>query len=207
MNERLGEQARRIEEHVAAAYRLSGQDFLKLILNQESPETVERMAVYHRYFSDARLQALEAYRGTSAELERVAKRVQSQHDAEVEEQADLRNRQRELESERRQRQSLLAELDEAMEDRTTLRKRLVADQVRLQRLVAELRRRASELDGTQFAARKGALPWPAVKLCHEGLNCQLARGNIVAVTPFFVFNHGLESHFFYIVLGLINSWL
>ena len=160
LNERLAEQARRIEEHLAAAYRLSGQDFLKLILNQESPETVERMAVYHRYFSDARMQALEAYRGTSAELERVAKLVQSQHDAEVEEQADLRNRQRELESERRQRQSLLAELDEEVEDRVTLRKRLVADQDRLQRLVAELRRRASELDGTQFATRKGALPWP-----------------------------------------------
>ena len=160
LNEQLAEQAKRIEEHLTAAYRLGGQDFLKLLLNQESPDTVERMTVYHRYFSRARLEALEAYRGTSADLERVAVRLQSQHDMEAKEQADLRGQRRQLETERRQRQSLLAELDEELVDRATLRKRLVADQDRLQRLVAELRRRTSDLDGSRFADRKGALPWP-----------------------------------------------
>ena len=160
LNEQLAEQAKRIEEHLTAAYRLGGQDFLKLLLNQESPDTVERMTVYHRYFSKARLAALEAYRGTSADLERVAVRLQSQHDMEAKEQADLRGQRRQLETERRQRQSLLAELDEELVDRATLRKRLVADQDRLQRLVAELRRRTSDLDGSRFADRKGALPWP-----------------------------------------------
>ena len=45
-----------------AAHRLAGEDFFKLILNQESPETFDRMIRYHRYFSDARIATLEEYR-------------------------------------------------------------------------------------------------------------------------------------------------
>ena len=33
-------QAERIATHIAAAYRLTGQDFLKQLLNQESPDTL-----------------------------------------------------------------------------------------------------------------------------------------------------------------------
>ena len=54
-------QAQLIGEHVAAAYRLSGQDFLKQLLNQESPDEFERMIKYHQYFSDSRLSMLESY--------------------------------------------------------------------------------------------------------------------------------------------------
>ena len=62
------EQAHRISEHLSAAYRLSGQDFLKLLLNQQSPDTFERMMRYHRYFSDARMKSLEAYQTTLTRL-------------------------------------------------------------------------------------------------------------------------------------------
>ena len=56
------EQAERIATHIAAAYRLTGQDFLKQLLNQESPDTLDRMMRYHRYFSESRIQAMAEYR-------------------------------------------------------------------------------------------------------------------------------------------------
>jgi septal ring factor EnvC (AmiA/AmiB activator) len=46
------DQAQHIGQHLTAAYRLSGEDFVKLLLNQQSPETLDRMVRYHRYFSD-----------------------------------------------------------------------------------------------------------------------------------------------------------
>ena len=62
-------QAERIGEHVAAAYRLTGQDFLKQLLNQESPDTFDRMIRYHRHFSESRLASLAEYQDTLLEIE------------------------------------------------------------------------------------------------------------------------------------------
>ncbi len=58
LNEKRDEQAHLIASHLAAAYRLSGEDFLKLLLNQQNPEQFDRMIHYHRYFSAARTEAL-----------------------------------------------------------------------------------------------------------------------------------------------------
>ena len=73
-------QAELIAEHVAAAYRLTGQDFLKQLLNQESPDKFARMIRYHRYFSESRLDALADYQATLVALEdnRKALAVQQQ---------------------------------------------------------------------------------------------------------------------------------
>ena len=47
-----------------------------------------------------------------------------------------------------------------MEDRVSRREALLQDQQRLQALFTELQRRSPGLDATDFAARKGSLPWP-----------------------------------------------
>jgi septal ring factor EnvC (AmiA/AmiB activator) len=154
------QQAERIAEHLAASYRMSGQDFLKLLLNQESPETFERMARYHRYFTEARLEALAEYRETLAELARNRDALAArQEDARAQRDA-LDEQRRALVRERESRKGLIAELDQEVENKSSERQRLAADRERLEQLLAELRRRATDLDGTAFASRRGNLPWP-----------------------------------------------
>jgi septal ring factor EnvC (AmiA/AmiB activator) len=157
---RRAEQAELIGEHLAASYRMSGQDFLKLLLNQESPDTFERMSRYHRYFTDARLEALDDYRQTLDDLADNRFQLETRADEERTRQTELKSREQALVGEREDRRSLIAELDQEMEDKTSERKRLQADRTRLEQLFAELSRRATELDGSAFAARKGNLPWP-----------------------------------------------
>jgi len=154
------EQARRIGEHLAASYRMSGQDFLKLLLNQESPDTFERIARYHRYFTEARLEALDKYRSTLDELADNRFQLETRRDEEQARRKELNQQQLALVRERESRKSLIAELDEELEDKSTERKRLEADRERLEQLFAELQRRATDLDGSGFEARKGSLPWP-----------------------------------------------
>ena len=154
------EQATRIGEHLAASYRISGQDFLKLLLNQESPDTFERMARYHRYFTDARLSALDDYRETLDDLADNRFQLETRADEARERQQELKEREQDLVAERRDRQDLINELDREMEGKTSERERLIADRTRLEALFAELTRRATELDGSAFVARKGSLPWP-----------------------------------------------
>jgi septal ring factor EnvC (AmiA/AmiB activator) len=157
--ERL-EQAKRIGEHLAASYRISGQDFLKLLLNQESPDTFERMARYHRYFTDARLEALDEYRQTLDDLADNRFQLETRADEERSRREELKKREQALVAERKDRQALISELDRELKDKTSERERLIADRSRLEQLFAELSRRATELDGTAFVARKGQLPWP-----------------------------------------------
>lgn len=157
---RRAEQAKLIGEHLAASYRMSGQDFLKLLLNQESPDTFERMSRYHRYFTDARLRALDDYRQTLDDLADNRFQLETRADEERARRQELKSREQALVREREDRRELLAELDREMEDKTGERKRLEADRNRLEQLFAELSRRATELDGSAFVARKGSLPWP-----------------------------------------------
>ena len=152
--------ANRIGEHLAAAYRLQGQGFLKLLLDQQSPAKVERLLIYHRYLVEARVDALESHRRASTELERNAEALVSRQAAEREARQHLVARQKELEQNRRQRQALVATLDKDVEDKVGQRKALLRDQERLQALFAELRKQSSDAVGSGFANRRGALPWP-----------------------------------------------
>jgi len=160
LEQRRKQEGERISEHVNAAYRMSGQDFFKLLLNQENPEQFERMIRYHQYFSNARGKVLAGYRETLAALETnrnevaaTEQKLQAQRRATSAEQQALASRI----SERKQ---MLAGLETETRSNEVQRKRLLADRSRLHELLRELASRAEKSDGQDFAARKGALPWP-----------------------------------------------
>ena len=157
---RRNEQAERIGEHLAASYRMSGQDFVKLLLNQESPETFERIARYHRYFTEARLDAIDDYRSTLDDLADNRFKLETRRDEQQVQRNELKTKELALVREREARKSLISELDQEIEGKSSERKRLEADRNRLEQLFAELQRRATDLDGSGFVARKGSLPWP-----------------------------------------------
>lgn len=157
---RRTEQAEHIGEHLSASYRMSGQDFVKLLLNQESPDTFERIVRYHRYFTNARLEALDEYRNTLDDLADNRFQLETQRDEERLRREQLEDQEQVLVSERESRRGLISELDQEVEGKTAERKRLEADRARLEQLFAELKRRSTDLDGSAFVSRKGSLPWP-----------------------------------------------
>lgn len=153
-------QAQRIGEHLAAAYRLTGKDLVKQLLNQEAPEELERMLRYHEVLSTARIEALQQFEQTVKELEQNRVALEAQTQALTKKQQGLNKRQRGLEQERDARKGLITELNSEVEDKATKRKRLLANRGRLESLLKELRQRTPELDGEAFANTKGSLPWP-----------------------------------------------
>lgn len=152
-------QAARIAEHLAAAYRLQGQDFFKMLLNQESPERFERMIRYHKYFSSARTESLTAYADTLAELETNAEATRAREQTLRDRQQSLAGEQSELVEKRKERERHLAKLSTDMRGKTKERESLEKDRGRLEQLLTEIARRAQRVTG-EFAANKGKLPWP-----------------------------------------------
>ena len=153
-------EAQRIGKHVAAAYRLRGEGFFKLLLDQRDPAKAERLLVYHRYLINARIDAYESFRRASAQLGRNTRALAERRVAARRERQRLIRHREELESTRTQRQGLIAALERDVEDRVSQREALSRDQKQLQALIAELGKQISNLDGTGFAALRGSLPWP-----------------------------------------------
>lgn len=171
-------QAERIAEHLASAQRLSGGDFIKMLLNQESPENLDRMVRYHRYFTGARLASLADYRATLAELEANAAELEASVASKQRRHAELGRQQADLVARRDERQTLLNRLAAETEGKETERARLEDDRVRLETLLAEIIRRSQSLDGQAFAERKGALPWPLAGRVRNAFGQPRAEGRL-----------------------------
>ena len=159
LNAQREAEVRRLGDHLAAAYRLSGEQFIKLLFNQQSAETLERILVYHRFVTEARIQSLNALRQLSLDIERNGQALQTQQAAERQNLERLRTRRQALRSERQARDALIAALDQEFEDKENRRSRLLADRQRLQTLIDRIERRAIPGLG-RFTARKGSLAWP-----------------------------------------------
>ena len=159
LNAQREEEVRRLADHLAAAYRLSGEQFVKLLFNQESAGSLERMLVYHRFITDARMQALDAFRQLAVDIERNAEALRAQRVVERRDLEKLRTRQQSLRTERQARDDLIAALDQEFEDKENRRTRLLADRQRLQALIDQIEQRTIPGVG-RFTTRKGSLAWP-----------------------------------------------
>lgn len=159
MEVRRAAQAQSVVRHLAIAQRFTGQEFVKLLVGQESADAVERMTIYHRFVNEARLKALEDFQRLSEELQHRAEELVRRQAAERSELETLDTQRSQLENQRQRRKSLIANLEEEFEDRENRRSRLQSDRQRLQKLLARIKRRSAG-GGEDFVARKGSLPWP-----------------------------------------------
>lgn len=152
--------ARRVADHLQAAYRLAGEDFFRLLLNDESADRLERMARYHRYFSAAQVEALTRYNESLAALERQEALLGQRVDEAIAREAEYARRIVALEALRSENAGLLLRIKEEQKDKGRERERLEADRKRLESLLAAISRKALGLDGRSFAQSRGRLPWP-----------------------------------------------
>ena len=154
------EQANQVARHVRAAHRLVGSGFFKVLLNRESPDTVDRIVRYHRYFVQARLDALDAYAQTLNRIEEIGEATRDRRQALAAREDELKSRTASLSERRRQRETLAASLRREMRDKTVSRDQLLRDRKRLQTLLARLDDRMRDEHTVAFAASKGRMHWP-----------------------------------------------
>ena len=171
------EQAQLIAQHLAAAYRLQGQDFFKMMLNQQNPDRFDRMIRYHEYFSAARAETLAAYKQTLVELAANADATRVREQTLRDQQQTLDGERSELLAKRKDRERHLASLGAEMQDKAKERQRLSKDRDRLQALIVELTRKAQAGDGA-FAANKGKMPWPVSGVLRNTFGAPRADGQL-----------------------------
>lgn len=148
---------------IRAAYRLSREPQLKLLLDAQDPATTGRMLAYHGYLGQAQLkqiQAIQRDQDRVRELESDIARKSAQL-ATLKDQAAARLAA--LEQARAQRADALAQIKRRVEDSKQRMERLKSEQAALESLLARLNSISPDYNlGSRrpFGNMRGKLPWP-----------------------------------------------
>ncbi|PNG45071.1 peptidase M23 [Pseudomonas asplenii] len=111
------EQQRLIAIQARAAYQNGRQEYLKLLLNQQNPEKFARTLTYYDYLSQARLEQLKSFNETLRQLANVEKDIGLQQAQLLVQKSDLDTQREALEKVRKERQQVLAKLNDDVKAR------------------------------------------------------------------------------------------
>ena len=160
----LAEQQAHIALELRTAWQMGQQGQIKVLLNQESPDTLARVMGYYRYFFRARNELLEQYRGTLEQLASTERRIaETLADLDAR-QEKLQQQQQKLAAAQKTRQQAVARLNDSIADNNAQLKKLERDRKELQDLIDAIEKAVVNLevpDNYQaFKDAKGKMPWP-----------------------------------------------
>lgn len=178
LSQQVEAQSKSITAHLQAAYRLSGDSFVKSLLQSQSPAEVDRMIRYHGYFSAQRIDVVDQYAATLSALEDAEQALTEQSQRQQKQTNLLRSQQQKLADRRQKRATTIADLEKQSADKELTRAQLLADSERLQQLLQELRGRVGTLDGSGFAAAKGSLMRPVKGKQRNAFGSKRAAGRL-----------------------------
>lgn len=152
----LAQQRQQLAGLLRGAYQLGNHAPLKLLLSQDRVADANRQLAYHRYLQRERASAIASL---TADLQALTS-TEQQILARSKELEQARDRQRQqaaaLAQDRRQRASVVAELDQRYQSRSEREKALSQDARSLERLLSNLRAAAARAEAERRAAARRA---------------------------------------------------
>lgn len=155
-----------LADQVRATYAMGRQEYLKILLNQESPATVGRVVTYYDYLNKARSERINRLSETINRLEKVRLEVE----AEAKRMRALRDKQKQekqaLEKSRSQRETVVAKLKQEIGSQDQRLASMLQDEQELKKLLSTLADALEDIPAEPgnrkpFSALKGKLHWPA----------------------------------------------
>ena len=157
-----------LHTQIKSEYLYSGQQKLKLLLNQEAPTELARMLVYYDYLHRARLQEIKQAVQTLQSVNEVQDTIAAQQAVAAKIQNDLHNEKQGLERHQQTRTTVLTQLHARVSSEQAKLSSLEKDAEQLKRLLYDLDEALADTSlfppdqALQFIARKGKLYWPVV---------------------------------------------
>ena len=153
-----------IARELKSAYQMGRQGQVKVLLNQEEPDTIARIMAYHRYFLQARSEHIASYRETLAQIAALAPQIESlSRQLENTGLAQQKHRTN-LSKAQKSRELAVANLATSIESKGGKLQQMEGDRKELERLleaieVAVVNLRVPDNYGA-FKSAKGKMPWP-----------------------------------------------
>ena len=148
-----------VARSLQSLYKSLGDSRIKLLLNQEDPDSVSRQLVYLEYFQKAQLQAIREYEKTLAELKSVEHDRQTLITRLNQEKAVIDQKKQSLVKQQSERKQRLSELASRYRTGGKALKQLEQEREKLDKVLASIISR--QLGNSEsFNSRKGKLLWP-----------------------------------------------
>jgi septal ring factor EnvC (AmiA/AmiB activator) len=146
-----------------AAYVNGREEELKLLLNQEDPETFGRMLRYYSYFGRARADRIAGIRDKLEHLALVREKIAAEHERLTALEADQERQFARLRSAQDSRARAVSAIDGQIKSRRGELARLRSQAQALENLIADLRKALADVPVAKqapFEPLRGKLPWP-----------------------------------------------
>jgi len=164
LNEQSRHHRQQLAQLVNQMYRSGNQDFLRILLNIDHADSLQRQLSYFSYFSRARVQQLRQAQQTQKALQDNEQRTRQQTDAlkqwQTQQQAELKQ----LQLAKRQRGKFLAQLEQTLLSQHSRLTDMRENLANLQKLISGLEQIPEDSEEKEpkrpFASLKGDLDWP-----------------------------------------------
>lgn len=171
-----------LKKQIVTSYSLGRQPAVKVLLNLQDPQKIDRTLAYYDYFNKARAKQIESYRAVIDELGETRNAIDQENEILIKSRSQLVTSKAELKQSQRSRKKTLAKLDASIKDRSLELDRLTADQKRLEKLLQEVEKAIANLqlpeDSRPFSQLKSKLPWPTRGKVTRYYGSQLAGGKL-----------------------------
>jgi septal ring factor EnvC (AmiA/AmiB activator) len=155
------QQEKVLAQQLRAAYTSGHHDYIKLLLNQESPSSVERTVTYYKYLNDARTKEIDQFQIVLSDLLAVTTKHQEQAKKLNVLKQDQATQKITFQQSKQERKKTIKALSKEILNSKQLLAKLVAEEenlvLALQR-IATLSQQSAELVGLKKLKRK--LSWP-----------------------------------------------
>lgn len=153
-----------IARELKSAYQMGRQGQVKILLNQQEPDTVARAMAYYGYFLAARSEDLATYRETLAKIAVLEPQILALSEQLEEAGTALAKAQENLAKARKARELAVANLASSIASKGSQLKQMEGDRAELERLleaieVAVVNLKVPENYGA-FKSARGKMPWP-----------------------------------------------
>jgi len=159
------EQESSLYEQVALSYRMGREPTIKLLLNQENPEQINRMRIYADYFNRAHVDALEAYQTILQQIENNKQAIEKQSANLLASKEQLLKQQQLLKDSYQQRRQTLANIQRDIHSDKQQIQQWQQEQKQLESLLRSVNEAIANIrlpsDAVAFKSTRGKLAWPA----------------------------------------------
>ncbi|MFD2232051.1 murein hydrolase activator EnvC family protein [Alkalimarinus sediminis] len=171
-----------LKKQIVTAYSLGRQPAVKVLLNLEDPQKIDRTLAYYDYFNKARAKEIESYRTTIKQLNDTQAAIDQENDKLINARSQLVTSKAELNESQRSRKRTLAKLNNAIKGKSRELEKLTNDQKRLEQLLKDVEKAIANLklpeDSRPFSQLKSKLPWPTRGKVTEYYGSRLADGKL-----------------------------
>jgi septal ring factor EnvC (AmiA/AmiB activator) len=158
-------QKQQLAKQLVGAQKLGDQGSIKVLLNQDDPQKINRILKYYEYFNNARMESIQTLIVNLKRLNNIENEILTQQHKLIKTENDLLKKNKQFNSEKQQHKRLLAVLEVRRKEKSNDLSQKQKDQKRLQQLINEvatlLDNSIRKQDARPIRSLKGTLPRPA----------------------------------------------